>query len=233
MRPVTLIIIALFASGFIFSQESNTEPVVKHEDQIKLGFSNQIDVVFHNRYDTYYYYDDYYYNDPGVNLQLFLAYEHIWEFPNKVAFALEPKIGSSIRQNNTNGFAGLNTKFYWINTPVWRMGLSVYGGYGYSSRNITVNIPMDGGNYYQKKELNMHFHSFSFDVGLIPFQFRFKKVPITLEAIFALGGLTTINGRSEKYEDVYGPNSLIIDNYTFPYFLKGEFKIGFVFPQKK
>jgi hypothetical protein len=89
---------------------------------------------------------------------------------------------------------------------------------------------MDGGNYYQRKDLRMHFHSYSFDVGFIPFQFRFRNAPITLETVFALGGFTVLNGRSESYESAYGQDNLLIDNYSFPYFLKGEVKIGFVLP---
>ena len=229
MKNHLILFLAIMVSWQISAQETASESKVVHVNQIKVGFSNQIDVMFQDRYFDYYS-DEYYYNDPGVNFQLFLAYEHIWEFPNKVAFALEPKIGTSIRQKGNNGFIGLNTKVYWANTDVWRMGMAIYSGYGYTSRDFSIDVPMGGGNYYQKKDLRMHFHSYSFDIGFIPFQFRFRNAPITIETIFALGGFTIINGRSDEYDDAYGSNSLILDNSSFPYFLKGEVKIGFVFP---
>lgn len=224
--------IALFA-GLLQAQEINKKSAVEHENQVKIGFSNQIDLIFFGYYDEYYY-DDYYpHSDGGLNFHVFLAYEHLWQFPKRIAFGLEPKIGASIRNGWSSGFVGLNTKFYWANTDIWRMGILLYGGYSYANREISVEVPMDGGNYYQRKDLTMHFNSYSFDIGLIPFQFRLKNVPLTIEAVFALGGLTFFNGRSETYNDIYGPNNRVIDNYAFPYIFKGEFKLGFVIPSGK
>lgn len=213
----------------VFALPQEEVPTVLHENQIKAGISSHINVFIYDHYDGYYY--DYPGNhEPIATLQLFLAYEHIWQFPKSIAFALEPKAGLALGKNNANGFAGLNTKFYWANKKIWRMGIAVYGGYGYAKREVSIDVPMEGGDYYQIKELDMHFHSFSFDIGLIPFQFRFQGAPLTVEAVFALGGFSVINGRSEPYTDGYNNERTIIDNYALPYILKGELKIGFVLP---
>jgi hypothetical protein len=146
---------------------------------------------------------------------------------------LEPRIGASFKRYINNGMAGLNTKFYWVNHKVWRMGIALYGGYGYLNRNVEVSVPMDGGNYYQLKNIRVHLHSFSFDVGLIPFQFRFERVPIVLESIFSLGGFTSVRSKSERHDDYNYQGIYFHDQYSFPYFLKAEFKIGINIPGKQ
>lgn len=221
----------LFLYGVVHTQEVEQAPRVTHENQIKIGFSNQIDFVLHG-YDDYYYGNDYY-QEGGINTQLFLAYEHVWEFSNNTAIGLEPRIGASFKRYVNHGIAGLNTKFYWVNHKVWRMGIALYGGYGYLNRNVEVSVPMEGGNYYQVKDIRVHLHSFSFDIGLIPFQFRFENVPIVIESIISLGGFTSIRTKSERYDDYNYQDNYLNEFYTFPYFLKAEFKIGFVFPNGK
>ena len=101
----TVFFILLFSCGSLLSQESSKSPGVKHENHLKIGFSNQIDLFFNTYYDSYYY-NDYYYRDGGVNFQLFLAYEHVWAFANSTAIGLEPKIGAAFRPYNTDGFVG-------------------------------------------------------------------------------------------------------------------------------
>ena len=231
MRIIGSILILLVFSSNLFAQTQDEAPKTTHINQIKIGFSNQINVFFFSRYDYYY---DYGYSQnyryEGLDFQPYIAYEHIWEFSNKTAVALEPKIGLSIKDNLRNGFTGLNSKFYWINKDVWRMGMALYTGYSYTNTKVSLNIPMDGGNYYQRKEVQMHFHSFSFDVGIIPFQFRFKNIPLTIETQFAILGATFLRGHTQSYDNGTVPNNTFNDNYAFSYFLKGEVKIGFELP---
>ena len=231
MRTFLSILIALVISWSTTAQTSEKKPKTTHVNQIKIGFSNQVNIIFSSRYDyglDYTYAENYRYE--GLDFQPYIAYEHIWDFPNKTAVALEPKIGLSIKENILNGFTGLNSKFYWANTDVWRMGIALYTGYGYANTDVTMNIPMDGGQYYQRKEVNMQIHSYSFDIGIIPFQFRFKNIPLTVETQFAMLGATILRGHTEPYDTGSSSNNVYIDNYSFTYALKGEVKIGFVFP---
>lgn len=234
MRNFIALVLLVIVSSSMPAQEAEKESRVINVNQIKIGFASQIDVDVNKQYDVYY--DGYnygYYNDKGgMNLQPFIAYEHIWEFSSHVAIALEPRIGFSIKEKIVNGFAGLDTKFYWANNDFWRMGIAFYGGYGYANENITIAVPMEGGQYFQKKDLKMHFHRYSFEFGIIPFQFKLKNIPVTIESQFAIFGFSRVYGKSDKYNDGNVPDNHYSGNSFIPYFLKGELKIGYVFPSK-
>lgn len=236
MKYIFSIFLALIlTAGFA---QSDTEEVdeVKHYNLIKIGSSIQANIEFYY-YDSYrydgYYYDDYnYYTvyESGANTHLFLAYEHIWEFPqSKTALAIEPQLGFSFYRNLTTAYTGAQFKFFWANKKYWRMGMAMYFGYTYANRDRKVSVPMEGGMYQQRKQITTHYHQFSGDISIIPFQFRVKGAPITIESQFALFGLNITKMRSENYDNGYNSNYFYDDVWPAIYTLKFELKIGFEF----
>lgn len=226
-----------------FAQENTTdESSVKQFNMVKIGGSAQVNINFGSRYDyydSYYYGSSYYYDDiiyeTGGNEHLFLAYEHVWDFTKKsLALGIEPQIGFSFYNNNNNrtlttGYTGVRLKFYWLSKPYFRMGIATYFGYTYANKENTIAVPMAGGMYYQNRQLTTHYSQFSGDISLIPFQFRIKGSPISIESQFALFGLNVTRLKSEKYNNGYEENYSYDDVIPSIFALKFELKIGFEF----
>ena len=161
MKKILIVISLILITFSSIAQETN-EPgkaSVKNYNLIKIGSSAQIDVYYFGGRDYAYYYDgyEYYYYPDGPNAMLYLAYEHIWEFPNKLAVALEPKIGISFREYANHFMIGNDTKFYWANKDFWRMGMAFSTDYILGSRDTYRYIQMDNGNYYQMKQITMYY----------------------------------------------------------------------------
>lgn len=214
-------------------KEKKEPQKVKNFNLIKIGSSIQGDVYFgHNYYDIYYgdyynYYDQY--ND-GYTATTFVAYEHIWEFPNKIALALEPKTGVSFRKYSTNFFIGNDLKFYWANLDIWRMGIALSSDYYYGSNKRQVVVSMDNGHYQQRVESTMNSHFLNFDIAIIPFQFRLKNIPLVFEMQFSTIGLGVYINKTETDVLPDGSTRTFSGSEVYPYFFKTEFKIGFVLP---
>jgi len=241
MKKQLFLLIALLSFIHLTGQRVKTEQPSQQEENkvknfnlIKIGASAQVDVYFFGSYDIYYdgyYYDnDYYYYADGPTGSLYLAYEHIWEFPSKIAIALEPKIGVNFREYSTHGIIGNDTKFYWSNMPHWRMGMAISTDYIFGNRETSVMLPQANGNYYQKQDMTIWYHNTSIDIAIIPFQFRIKNSPVVIESQFSLGGFSILAIRSQNYENEYGGTSRFYDATVYPYFLKGELKVGIELP---
>lgn len=204
----------------------------KHYNLVKLGGAVQAYLIRGYDYEYYYGYENngrnYYYD--GANYQLYVGYEHIWEFKNKTAVALEPVIGASFFPNTTQAFIGNNAKFYWTNLDTWRMGIAIFMGYTYANHPTKRPISQDNGNYHQVVEINMNYHLFSTNVAIIPFQFRFKNVPLVVEGQFGLVGIGVLKELSEKYYSTDNTEYRVNTSNAIPYFLRSEIKIGFVLP---
>lgn len=235
MRKLVLIFIVVLTAYGVHGQEVEVEKKqgVKNFNLIKIGSSFQFDLYYIGMYDYYYddygWYDNYRYPD-GANTTLYVGYEHIWEFQNKTAIALEPKIGISFREFANHAMIGNDIKFYWANHEIWRMGIAVSTDYIYGSHDTFVTVPMDNGNYYQRIDVKMRYHNTSIDIAIIPFQFRFRNVPIVIESQFSLAGFSILATRSQNYSGVDGKKTHTYDADIYPYFIKGELKIGYVFP---
>lgn len=233
MRKIIITIFLIVAVFNVQSQDTTDQikQSVKHFNQVKIGSSVQVDVYyFGGHYDESYYYGyDYYYYPDGPNAFLYIAYEHIFEFPNKVAIGIEPKAGISFREFANHAAIGNDFKFYWTNKEIWRMGIALSTDYILGYRDSYVTVPMDNGNYYQRKQVKMYYHNLSFDIAIIPFQFKLRKVPIIIESQFSLTGLSVLMERSENYTDSDGNKTHTYDAAVYPYFVKGELKIGYQF----
>lgn len=216
---------------------------IKQYNMVKIGGSAQVNISFYSRYD-YYYYESFYYGggyyyddiiyETGGNEHIFLAYEHVWDFTKKsLALGIEPQIGFSYYSNNSRylstAYTGVRFKFYWLSKPNFRMGLATYFGYTYANRESTVSVPMEGGMYHQNRQLTTHYNQFSGDISLIPFQFRIKNSPISIESQFALFGLNVTKVNSEKYDSGYDENYSYQDVIPSIFALKFELRIGFEF----
>lgn len=230
-------IFLVLAFTVVNAQEETVEvKAIENLNQVKIGASIQANISFWG-YDYYYddfgyyhYYDDNYIYESGPNTHLFLAYEHIWQFNNSsTAIGIEPQIGFSFYEYITTGYTGVNLKFYWLSKPHFRMGMATYFGYTYASKERTVAVPMDGGAYYQNKEVNTHYNQFSGDLSIIPFQIKVKGAPITIESQFALFGFNATNVRSERYNNGFENDYFLKDTRGSIYALKFELKIGYEF----
>jgi len=234
MKQISLLLLILISGFYVQAQDTDNpkEKKVKHFNLIKIGSSFQVDVYYFGmyEYDYYYYgYDRYHYPD-GANAMLYVGYEHIWEFANKTAFALEPKIGISFREHANHGMLGNDAKFYWTNKAFWRMGIALSTDYIFGSHETSITVPMDNGNYYERKKITMYYHNVNIDIGIIPFQLRFKKAPIVIESQFSLTGFSVLMESSQNYNGSDGKKTHRYDAAVYPYFLKSELKIGFILP---
>jgi len=207
MRAPLLFILAAFISISALAQDDVTpDDVVLRSQQIKLGSSIQYDWG-----RGYYYYDyNFYYsyspnrpvmlsNYDGPNTQLFVAYEYIWTYPTKLALAIEPKLGAIFREYMTNGFVGANWKLYWANKEIWRMGMSFYTGYEYKRGEQSIFVDMENFMYSQQIDVKLNEHVMSFELVLVPFQFKPKGVPLIIECNLSLLGLHVFKTNSSKY----------------------------------
>jgi len=192
------------------SQEQLDDPVnseVKRTHQLKIGSSIQYEWAGGYYYDDYDFFYDYSYSRTsnlshydGPNTQLFLAYEHTWTFPARMGVAIEPKLGLSFREYLTSGFVGVNWKYYWADLGHWRMGIYLYTGYEYLKGERSMYVNMHDGMYRQLTNFTLYQNVFSFDLGLVPFQFTPKNVPISVELNFNLLGLHVFKMRSSEYD---------------------------------
>lgn len=238
MRFLFLII---FLGAFIVNHAqdtiSTTVKKAKHYNLIKIGSSIQADIIpgyYDYNYDYYgggyYNYRDADYYFEGYNAKVYVAYEHIWEYQNKSALAIEPMAGASFRENSTHAFIGNNVKFYWANRDIWRMGIALYTGYSYANHTTTIPVRKNNGSYYQMTDVKMHYHLFSTNVSIIPFQFRFRNVPLIIESQIGMIGVSILTERSEIYQTSDNEEQRISGTNAFPYLFKTELKIGFVLP---
>ena len=203
---------------------------------VKIGSSVQANISFwgydYVYYDSYYnyYYNDYYITESGPNTICFWLMSTSGNLTiQEQLLGIEPQIGFSFYEYVTTGYTGVNLKFYWLSKPYFRMGMATYFGYTYASQERKVAIPMDGGAYYQNKEITTYYNQFSGDISLIPFQFRLKGAPITIESQFALFGFNATKIKSEKYNNGYENDYLLNDTKGSIYALKFELKIGYEF----
>ena len=199
--------ILLFIFSGIFLANSSQDTINKqgknaeHYNLIKLGSSIQADFI-PGEYDYYYSNHNYRSTDyyfEGYNTKIYLAYEHIWEYKNKTAVALEPMAGISFHENSTHAFIGNNTKFYWANRDIWRMGIAIYTGFSYANHPSSMVVSKEDGNYYERVDVKMHYHMLSTNISIIPFQFRFRNVPLVIESQFGMVGINILSERSEWY----------------------------------
>jgi hypothetical protein len=231
----------LFVLAFtVISAQTDTAEfkAVTNYNQVKIGSSIQANINLYGYdyeyYDGYggyyYYYNDEYIYKTGPNTHLFLAYEHLWQFNHSsIAVGIEPQIGFSFYEYITTGYTGVNLKFYWLSKPNFRMGMATYFGNTYANKERKVAVPMDGGAYYQNKEVTTHYNQFSLDISLIPFQFRVKGAPITIESQFALFGFNATRIKSERYDNGYDDDYYRDKIRGSIYALKFELKIGYEF----
>jgi hypothetical protein len=239
MKKLALIIpCLLFVASSIAqkSNESSTKSAVHHQ-QLKFGSSLQYEWgEFYGGRD--YYYDDYYYsnydyqraslleNYNGPNTQVFVAYEHIWAYANSMAIAIEPKLGLSFREYQSNGFIGANWKYYIVSRGIFRMGVYLYTGYEYAQKTRSVYISQENGMYSQRIDRKLNQHVFSSELGFIPFQFNLKSIPVVIELNLNLLGLHVYRVRSSEFENSQGQTERLIYSEVRGYGPKIEFKIG-------
>ena len=204
---VLLIIPALLFSLAVYSQRSDTlKPKVIRSQQLKLGSSIQYD------WGNGYYQYDYYYSSSyspghpvdlssydGPNTQVFVAYEYIWTYPHKLALAIEPKLGVIFREYMTNGFTGANWKLYWANKEIWRMGILLYTGYEYKRGEQSIYVGKENYMYAEQIDVTLNEHVMSFELALVPFQFKPRGVPLIIECNMSLFGLHVFKSNSSKY----------------------------------
>ena len=218
--------------GQVTEGSVNKEKVkVQQFNIIKIGTSVRGEAYSH--YDIYY--DPYYYHDGddyqgGYNIPVFVSYEHIWQYGDKIAFGIEPMLGVSFRKNLTSFFAGTEFKLYWANKSFWRMGISFNPSYTYGERETSRWISMDDGAYQKMIDVKLHYNIFSFDPALIPFQFRIKNSPVIIESLITLIGFNVVTKSTGPYETWENETTKITSTDPHPYFFKYELKIGIVLP---
>ena len=237
MKYILGVLLILAAVSSQSQTETVTEKAVTNFNQVKIGSSIQANISFWGYdYDYYFDYGNYYYiydsyiTRTGPNTHLFLAYEHIWQFnKSKIALGIEPQLGFSFYSYITTGYTGTNLKFYWISKPYFRMGMATYFGYTYASHDNLVSIPMDGGMYYQNKEITTYYSQFSGDISLILFHVKAKGAPIIVESQFALFGFNTTKYKSEKFNNGFDDDYFREGTRGSIYATKFELKIGYEF----
>lgn len=209
-KEISFILIALICISVHAQDENDSPRKVVSSHQIKFGSSIQYEWDGgYYYYDDYYYLDQYYYHPynstiladyDGPNTQVFLAYEHIWTYPNTMALGIEPKFGISFRENMKNAFVGVNWKYYWVSTEIWRMGIYLYTGYEYTNSDRTMFVDMENGMYNEQKDIQLNEHVMSYDLGFTPFQFKTRNVPIIIECNVNIIGLHVFRMVSSEYE---------------------------------
>jgi hypothetical protein len=238
MKKLAFIYFLLVAYVTLQSQEAADDPAatpIKTSHIVKAGASIQYEWSGGYYYgDDYFYYDYYWYDNhltslayyDGPNTQVFLAYEHIWTFPVKMGVSIEPKIGLSFREYLTNGFVGANWKFFWADLGHWRMGLYLYTGYEYLQSDRYIYVSMEGGMYRKLTNVTLHQNVFSFDLGLVPFQFTPKNSPIMVELNLNFLGLHIFKIRSKEYDKGNGETGKYKYNDVGGYGPRVELKVG-------
>jgi hypothetical protein len=241
---ISITILSFFLLASLFGQRGYNEVIAKEEpidneskvkqfNLVKIGSSIQAE-PFSDRYYGYDYYNSYYYEsyyyDNGPITQVYATYEHIWEFRNKIAVSIEPRVGASFWNSHVGFMAGNEIKFYWANTEYWRMGVAAYASYTYSSLDSYRWVSMDDGAYQQKVPITMNFHSISFGPAFIPFQFRIKNSPVIIENMITLMGLNVISEVTKDYPASGGDYNHYNSQEVYPYFLKFELKVGIILP---
>ena len=209
---------------------------IKRTHQIKLGSSIQYEWSGWYYYEEHYdYFYDYSYSRSnnlshydGPNTQLFIAYEHLWTFPTSTGVAIEPKLGLSFREYLTNGFVGTNLKFYWVDKGSWRMGIYFYAGYEYLKSTRQRFVDMHDGMYRQLIDVTFHQNVFSFDLGLVPFQFTPINSPVSVELNFNLFGLHVFKNKSSEYDLGNGETGRFKYTDFGGYGPRVELKVGWV-----
>jgi len=235
MRYIIVILSFIFVIPLLRAQEQEPAPKpekIKHFNLIKAGTALQIDFHPHYKYD--YYYGDYYYesyNTPGgPKSTTCLGYEHIWEFRNKLALAVEPKAGFAFLERSFYLYAGNDLKFYWGNKGIWRMGVALSTDYYYGQNDIDFVVTKGDGNYQELISTKMKSHNINIDLGIIPFQFHFTGFPIVIETQFSMLGLGLLFEHTEKYKEPDGNTNQYEDFTAYPFVLKPEIRIGFQLP---
>lgn len=196
---------------------------------LKLG------ATFHNYpghnndyYDSYYGYYSNSYSDKRRGY-FSLSYEYAVPFANNhLAYAVEPKIGFLLKEHAKGGFAGTEFKFYWLNKPYYRMGISVYLGYAITQGKEIAYVPMQGGMYIQRYDYTATMHSVDADISIMPFHFRIKHTPITLESQVSLLGRSFVQFNPDREDVPDEAYEQLKRSDSYPYLPKFSIKIGFV-----
>lgn len=234
MRTLLMGLLVLWVVQVVGQQQVVDAKVEKITDSaptqvIKLG------AAFHNypghHYDYYDSYYGYYNNSYSDNRRGYfsLSYEYTVPFANdRLAYAVEPKIGFLLKENAQGGFAGTEFKFYWVNKSYYRMGISVYLGYAIARGKEVASVAMQDGMYIQRYEYNATMHSVDADVTIIPFHFRIKHTPITLESQVSLLGLSFVQFNPDKTDVPEEAYEQLKRSDRYPYIPKFGIKIGFV-----
>ena len=207
------------------SNKGSTKTELKQFNIIKVGASARGEAYSHYKY----YYEDYDDYDGGYNVPVFISYEHIWQHGDKVAFGIEPMLGVSFRNHLTSFFVGTEFKMYWANKGFWRMGISLNPSYTYGADEATRRILDENGDI-QQVNIKLHYNIFSFDPGLIPFQFRIKNSPVIIESVISIIGFNVVTKTTGPIETADDNTTRYTSTEPRPYFLKYELKIGFVLP---
>jgi len=236
MRNLLLILFLFLINPITHAQDTEIKSgakKVQHYHIIKAGTSVQAD--FHPYYKEEYYYDGYYYYESyhsprGAKFTAYLGYECIWEFRNKLAIAIEPKVGFSRLVNGSYFFAGNDFKFYWANKGIWRMGVALSTDYYFGKNDVEFVATLGDGHYQQLINTKMNSHNINIDLGLIPFQFHFKHFPMVIETQFSMIGIGLLFENSEIYKEPNGKSNKYNDFSGYPYMLKPEIKIGIQLP---
>ena len=123
---------------------------------------------------------------------------------------------------------GSDFKFFWINIPFYKMGVSFYLGYRYLNDNRTETISMKNGMYEQVVNYNTDLHFIDWDISIIPFQFTFTDIPVNIETHIGFGITRRIEtpDEDELKPEIYDE---LKKSSTHPYFPKIGFKIGYIF----
>jgi hypothetical protein len=217
-------------TGLVMAVSGQNEVKNKKIQSIKLGSFFQNDFYFtYDNYETdYYYYTRHRSTEQGG--YFFGGYEYLILFPGKKAVSLEPKAGVMLMNDKTGFFAGHDAKFFWKNTPYYRLGVSLYAGYRYININRTEVLSLDNGMYEQTLNYKANLHHIDLDISLIPFQFTFPGGFI-LESSMGLGFSWRIANPDESGLTDEARQQL--EETTFhPYFPKFGLKIGYVLNSK-
>ncbi len=234
MRTFLMSICFLIVMQVIGQDEMASSSGIKSEAGIsaqifKMGASLQLyPTNRHYYYDSYIGYEQDYQED-RLRGSFFVSYEIIGAIDNTMmAYSIEPKVGLLLKDNSNGAIVGSEFKFYWLNLPYYRMGMAIYAGYTYARGEESGYISLDDGMYMRRYDYRMSMHSFDADLALIPFHFRIKNSPISIEGQLSLLGLSVVrfipDGRDLPDE--------VTDHFqrsdAYPYFPKVGLKIGYI-----
>ncbi len=183
----------------------------------------------------HYYYDSHSgyeqdYQDDRYRHYVSVSYEYAQSLANnKMALGLEPKIGLLLKDNASGGHVGTEIKFYWVNTSFYRMGIALNVGYTLSQFDEIAYLSLDDGMYMRRFDYQAYMHSFDTDFSIIPFHFKFKDIPLSIESQVSFIGFSVVQFNPEENHTLPADVMDQLErNDVYPYIPKFAFKIGYV-----